>query len=1036
MYKTVVGILLGVICVSAQAYVPIDQSGDWQVSLNGRWQFMLNGPEAEFFHTDFDVSTWEPIRVPGHWELQGFEEPLYKEPREGAGLYHREFVVPPDWKDRRVFIRFEGVLYGFEFWVNGEHAGRFESAFNRSEFDITGLIQRDKLNVLAVRVYRRFKGWQFDTFDGWGISGIYRDVSLFAVHETHIQDLTVVTTVASDLSKASVQCQISIGASDPADLTVFSTLTGPDGQTVGQDRSICLAKNTVTFAVDRAQLWHAETPNLHDLKVDLCRGQEVLHTVTQKVGIRQVSIEGDVFKLNHRPIKLRGVNHHDIHPEVGRAMREAHYRLDIELMKKANINAVRTSHYPPHPVYLDLCDQYGLYVVCEVPFGFGDKNLQDPSFRDILLARADATVARDKNHPSVLIWSIGNENPITPIVINTADHVKTLDPTRFRLLPGAQDSQGKTPAKADNLTEFAEKTKFIFNLPASVEIAAPHYPYVKEIPGRDRKINLTDLALDPSIKRPVICTEYNHSLSSAFEGLKEHWEMIEKHDRLGGAFIWNWADQGLRRELRGKGKILLFPADRLTVGRDESTICADVWLDDETVLDSHGGSGTDGIVYADRFPQVDYWVTRKVYSPIVIPEDKVVVHAGKQTIELTVFNRYDFTNLDRVKGTWVMVRDGRSIKSGNIPVSVPPHGKGKIVIELDVFGDVDVTEHLLKVIFNDPEGRQIYERSVQLVPESGKVDFAKRLDSDLTSRPIRTLTPKKRVSRYQVGRFVIHVDQARGKIEMRHADSEALLLEGPMVRVGRAPIMAEYRNYPRYHVKFWENALLTRCRVIHSSLPVKSVRGIKFDMTLSFPSSDRERDRESVQVDLRFTVSTKGWVDVAYELTPKNATGNFLDFGLAFRLPGTMTHLTWVGDGPTNSYPGQSEAAERGIWHVKPRPVSDPESRMYAGNRAHVDLAAVTDGARHGIGVICDGSTLSLEAKTGVQILSQVLRSSGKGNKTGGMMTLLPVKADEIKSETGALRFIPLEARRWPSVFKDVLGQTLSRVRRGDRVVR
>ncbi|NQV31947.1 MAG: hypothetical protein HQ515_04590, partial [Phycisphaeraceae bacterium] len=799
--------------------------------------------------------------------------------------------------------------------------------------------------------------------------------------------------------------------------------------------SILLAKHTVTFAVDRPQLWNAETPDLYDLKVDLCRGQEVLHTVTQKIGIRQVSIEGDVFKLNHRSIKLRGVNHHDIHPEVGRAMREEHYRQDVELMKKANINAVRTSHYPPHPVFLDLCDQYGLYVVCEVPFGFGDKNLKDPSFGDILRRRAEATVARDKNHPSVLIWSIGNENPITPIVIDTADHVKTLDPTRFRLLPGAQDSQGKTPAKGDNLTEFAEKTKFIFNLPASVEIAAPHYPYVVEIPGRDRKINLTDLAFDPSIKRPVICTEYNHSLSSAFEGLKEHWEMIEKHERLGGAFIWNWADQGLRRETAGQ-KVITGTQERLTVGRDESTICADVWLDEETVLDSHGGSGTDGIVYADRFPQVDYWVTRKVYSHIVIPEDNVVVHAGKQTIELTVFNRYDFTNLDRVRGTWVLSRDGRSIKSGNIQMSVPAHGKGKILIDVDVIGDAHVTEHLLKIIFSDPEGRPIYERSVQLVPESGKVDFGKRLASDVTRRPIRTLSPKRRVSRYQIGHFVVHVDQVRGKIEMRHADTEALLLEGPMVRVGRAPIMAEWRNYPRYNVKFWENALLTRCRVIDFTSPVKSIRGITFDMTLNYPSLDKDRDKESIQVDLRFTVSTKGWVDVDYELTPKNATGNFLDFGLAFRLPGTLNHLTWVGDGPTNSYPGQSEAAERGIWQVKPRPVNDPESRMVEGHRAHVDLAAVTDGARNGIGVICDNSTLSLEAKREYQILSQVLRSSGKGNKTGGMMTLLPVQASEIKSESGALRFIPLEARRWPSVFKDVLGQALSRPRRGDRIVR
>ncbi|MHC4509443.1 MAG: glycoside hydrolase family 2 TIM barrel-domain containing protein, partial [Planctomycetota bacterium] len=700
---TMLGITLIVVCTSARAYIPIDQSGDCEVSLNGEWRFMLNGPEEDFFKPDFDVSGWAAIKVPGNWEMQGFEEPLYKEPAEGVGLYRRIFDVPAAWEDRRVFIRFEGVLYGFEFWVNGVHAGRFESAFNRSEFDITDLVERGKPNVLAVRVYRRFKGWQFDTHDAWAISGIYRDVSLFAVCDGHIQDLTVITEVKQDLSSASVQCKVAVARSsaEASDFTVSGTLIEPGGRTVGRSKSTGNMRDRkegvtcVTLHLDNPLLWNAETPNLYDLQLNLRSDSDILHSVTRKIGIRQIGIDGDVFTLNYRPIKLRGVNHHDIHPDVGRALREEHYREDIELMKKASINAVRTSHYPPHPIFLDLCDRYGMYVVCEVPFGFGDKNLKDPSYGDILLARAEATVARDKNHPSVLIWSIGNENPITPIVVNTADRVKELDPTRFRLLPGAQDSQGKTPAKGENLTEFAEKTKFIFNLPASIEIAAPHYPYVVEVPERDRKINLTDLALDKSIQRPVICTEYNHSLGSAFEGLEEHWEMIETYDRLCGAFIWNWSDQGLRREIAGR-KVLTDPVQRLTIGSKESTVCADVWLDAETVLDSHGGSGSDGIVYADRFPQVDYWITRKVYSQVIIPENRAVVRPGKQKVELTVLNRYDFTNLDKLKGTWELLRDGKTIKSGDILVSAPPHGKDKIAIELDLKNDVETTENLLR----------------------------------------------------------------------------------------------------------------------------------------------------------------------------------------------------------------------------------------------------------------------------------------------------------------------------------------------------
>ncbi len=271
------GVSLVAVGTSVGAYIPIDQSGNWEVSLNGEWRFMLNGPEKDFFKPDFDVSGWSTIKVPGNWEVQGFEEPLYKEPREGVGLYRCIFEVPAAWKDRRVFIRFEGVLYGFEFWVNAKHAGRFESAFNRSEFNITDLVEREKSNVLAVRVYRRFKGWQFDTHDAWALSGIYRDVSLFAVSDLHIQDLTLITKVKQDSSSASVQCEVTVARSsvETTDFTVSSTLIEPGGRIVDRSKFTgnmwhrTKREVFVTLDVENPLLWNAETPNLYDLCLDL-----------------------------------------------------------------------------------------------------------------------------------------------------------------------------------------------------------------------------------------------------------------------------------------------------------------------------------------------------------------------------------------------------------------------------------------------------------------------------------------------------------------------------------------------------------------------------------------------------------------------------------------------------------------------------------------------------------------------------------------------------------------------------------------------
>lgn len=368
---------------------------------------------------------------------------------------------------------------------------------------------------------------------------------------------------------------------------------------------------------------------------------------------------------------------------------------------------------------------------------------------------------------------------------------------------------------------------------------------------------------------------------------------------------------------------------------------------------------------------------------------------------------------------WV---NGKRMTSGDILVSAPPHGKDMIAIELDLKDDIETTENLLRIVFADFYGRQIYERSVHLVPESGKVDFAKRLSIGTTVTPHRSITKQESISSYQFGNLLVRIDHADGKVKLLYADSGTSLLEGPIVRVGRTPVMAEWRNYPRYNIKFWENPLLQNRIVIESTSSLTLGPGVELKMKLDYPSLDKNRQGESILVDLRFHVSGQGWIDVDYELTPQNATGNFLDFGLAFKLPVAMKHLTWIGDGPYNSYPGQTDAAERGIWHIAPRPVTDPESRYYEGNRANVDLAAVTDGKGNGIGVICDGSTVSLEEREGQQIFSQVLRSSGKGNKTGGMMTLLPVKAAEVKSEKGTMRFVLLMAGKWPALFEKVLG--------------
>lgn len=1022
---------LGLACAglsSAAAFVPPDRDPQWQVSLNGEWAFTLNGPAAEFIQPGFDDSAWARIQVPGNWETQGFEEPIYRDPREGQGLYRRKFEIPGAWRGRRILLRFDGVLFGYECWLNGARVGSFESGFNRCDFDVTPLVKPGAANTLAVRVYRRFKGWQFDTNDDWALSGIYRDVTLFSVPTTHIQDYTVVTSLNDSGKGAAVRCDLKLAtaADGPADATIVGTLRDPNGRVAGgfetkAEFSGHAAAASASIPLQEPLLWTAETPHLYTLSLELRLGGRAIHTTGCSVGIRQLSIDGDVLKLNGVAIKLRGVNHHDIHPEVGRAMTAEHYLQDVELMKRGNINALRTSHYPPAPALLDICDRLGIYVIDEVPFGFGDRNLTDPSHQDILLQRAGATVARDKNHPCVLIWSVGNENPITPLVVATAKRVKELDPTRYRLLPGAQVNRGM-PAPADgDLTELAERTPFVFDLPDGIEILAPHYPYAALVPGRSRTVNLTDLAGDPHIKSPVIITEFNHALGNAFEGLKERWEIIQSVRRFGGGFIWHFQDQGLVRKVPAGA----FPG--LPQALDDAPtmigdISANVWLSETRVLDGGVDRGQDGIVYADRFPQPDYWLTRKVYSPVVIPLDRVSVQPGAQSIELPVENRHDFIDLKQVAAAWWITVDGAIQERGPLKLSLAPRTTGTLRLNLTLPADLVNREAALDFAFHDANGRAIYEKTIRLLPDGRKPDFAARLES----RGGPALKTEKRggMTRVTHPLFELRVEDATGRVSVRRPGGAASMIEGPIVRAGRKASMAEVRNYPPDN-RFWEKHLLKDARLRKQEVFDQGDK-VLIRAVHEFPRGDAGHTGEFVEADVTFTVWPQGWIDVAYALTPRNATGSFLELGLGVSLPREMGHLTWLGQGPHAGYWHQNEGNERGAWHIFPRSVEDPAGRLYPGNREGVDLAAVTTGAGEGIGVLADSATVSLEDTGEGMIFSHVVISAGRGNKTGGMMTLRSIPAAGVGTIQGAFRIVPLE-NEWVEPFATLLRPTFSK---------
>lgn len=514
----------------------------WQLSLNGDWRFRLvDRPAdriADFDNLKFDDRDWDLITVPGVWQLQGYDVPIYTnikhpfgpsdppnipESWNPVGHYRHRFELPAGWADRRVHIVFEGVQSAFYLWVNGKMVGYSQGSMEPAEFDLTDYLVAGQ-NLLAVQVFRWCAGSYLEDQDFWRYSGIYRDVRLVAYPAARLHDVTVQTPLDSEYREATLKLQTVVKAVDRFSGTVEAMLfdaserpvferplTG--GVTIEADGEATVA---MSAGLASPRLWSAETPYLYRLVLTLRDADgEIVQTAGQRIGVRQVEVKDGQLLVNGRPVLLKGANRHEADPETGRTVDEASMVRDITLMKQHNLNAVRTSHYINCPRWYELCDQYGLYLYDEANIeshAEWDLETKDPTWQRNFLERVQRMVARDKNHPSVIVWSLGNESGFGPNHVACSDWLRANEPTRPIHYHPAEDD----PA---------------------VDILGPMYPSVQKI---------IDMAAkdDP---RPIIMCEYAHSMGNSTGNLTEYWDAIRTHKRLHGGFIWDWVDQALLR---------------------------------------------------------------------------------------------------------------------------------------------------------------------------------------------------------------------------------------------------------------------------------------------------------------------------------------------------------------------------------------------------------------------------------------------------------------------------------------------------------
>ncbi len=745
------------------------QQGDRMVSLNGTWQFRWTKTPDErirdFYRTDYDASSWDKLAVPANWEVNGYGTPIYisagypfkidppyvmKEPkkewttyeeRNPTGQYRRTFTLPASWQSGQTFLRFEGVMSAFYVWINGQRVGYSQGSMEPSEFNITPYIRKGE-NQIAVEVYKYSDGSYLEDQDFWRFGGIHRDVLIYHTPDVRLRDVAVRASMDGVLQ---MNPQFSVYNGETGEgyrlvATLLDANRPVGGDTIAADEVLDLQHkaarmnewfpqrghrkfNRMEIKVANAKLWSVEQPYLYTLRLQLQKANgTIVEQVTQKVGFRSISIKNGQLLINGKAIKIRGVNRHEHDPYTARVMTEQRMLQDLRLMKQANINAVRLAHYPNCPRWYELCDSMGMYVMDEADaetHGLRGTLASTPDWGDAFLDRAIRMAERDKNHPSIIFWSLGNESGYGPNQAAMSAWLHEFDPTRPVHYEGAQ---GNYTGKGEEIPD-----------PSTVDVISRFYPRVMQeylnpgIPeGSDKERaenarweRLLEIANKTGDRctwvgsdggpRPVLTSEYAHCMGNALGNFKEYWDEINSNPRMLGGFIWDWVDQGIalneKLEMRNE-KLAGIPRGAILYGGD---------FGDKPNLHAFC---MNGVVLSDRTLTPKYYEVQAIYGGMSqqeiadkYPETKAVKPKVSKSKALTSYIIHLTSNIkpqvfraptdnDKSFGNW-LAKDWKRCgldtlripmttqQQGNeftftfeIPDSLPPLPRLGIVIEL------------------------------------------------------------------------------------------------------------------------------------------------------------------------------------------------------------------------------------------------------------------------------------------------------------------------------------------------------------------
>lgn len=859
--------------------------------LNGIWKFRyFNNPESvpSDIHKESVNSNWDDITVPSNWQLQGdgkYDPPYFtntKYPFEPnppfvpkdynpTGVYKKSFTIPDSWKNDQVFIHFAGVQSAMILWINGKEVGYHEDGMLPSEFNITKYLNKGE-NEITLKVLNWSKGSYLEDQDFWRLSGIYRDVYLFSTPSVRMRDFTVYSELVNDLNDAVLNISVDVeninGKSDETYIIrtilkdssnkVISTIkSSPFKVKRGEEEKI-----TITSRIENPLKWSAETPNLYKVGIELLKSNgENTQAFVINTGFRKVEIKDGLFLVNGKAIKIKGVNRHDFDMYNGRTVSRESMIEDIILMKQHNINAVRTSHYPNNTEFYTLCDEYGLYVMDEAnveSHGLWEKGYyvgERDEWKKMIVERNSKMVKRDKNHPSIIFWSMGNESGWGVNFDHAYKAIKEADPEKRPV-----HYESKNPAYAHTLNRY----DIISDMYSSMKHLEDYYNWDSE--------------------RPIIICEYAHTMGNSLGNFRKYWNLYNEFERFQGGFTWDWIDQALRSKDKN--------------GREYWNI----------INYSDGSNTNDGLLNPDRTPQPEMEELKKVYQYFNVKD--IDINTGI----ISISNENYFSDASDIYMKWEIIENGKKIESDRIDeLNIKPQESQLMEIKFNRSAITQGNEYFMNFSFHLKENKlwadaefivakeQLYFGLSHFVKERTAVETMSHLHIDSRNN-ILTLSGDG---------FTATFDKKKGALSQLIYNNQIVLTEPLLPYLWRVPTDNDEGGGKNSYADRWRQAGLDKIKI--EPLSIEYLQINNYQVKVIVKNSVKTTTNEIIY-EGHYTVSGDGRITVDNWFSVPSNIPPLARVGLRTALPSDFNEIEWYGRGPHESYDDRKESAFIGIY--------------------------------------------------------------------------------------------------------------------------